>query len=260
MADTVQHIPASLHRFSTRKNTCLSGHLPDYPLPKGVSAPFAGFIGDWLVVAGGCNFPDIPASEGGKKVYYSQGYALDTHAASPQWFPLPDLPYPVAYGASVETPQGLVCIGGMNADSCLTQVYRLTWNEAEGFSVQHLPALPETIDNASATRAGNNIYVTGGNQQYGQNNLYTLNPETDSVWTKLTPYPGPYRVQPVLAAGKNHLFLAGGFQSFPESKTCILPPTCWNMTSIPDNGNKVLNFLLKKTDNPDAWLEVQVSA
>ena len=26
------------------KNTCLSGHLPDYPLPKGVSAPFAGFI------------------------------------------------------------------------------------------------------------------------------------------------------------------------------------------------------------------------
>jgi N-acetylneuraminic acid mutarotase len=58
----------------------------------------------------------------------------------------------------------------MNADSCLTQVYRLTWNEAEGFSVQQLPALPETIDNASATRAGNNIYVTGGNQQYGQNN------------------------------------------------------------------------------------------
>ena len=52
------------------KDTCLSGHLPGYPLPKGVSAPFAGFIGDWLVVAGGCNFPDIPASEGGKKVYY----------------------------------------------------------------------------------------------------------------------------------------------------------------------------------------------
>ena len=115
-----------------------------------------------------------------------------THAASPQWLPLPDLPYPRCLCASVETPQGLVCIGGMNADSCLTQVYRLTWNEAEGFSVQQLPALPETIDNASATRAGNNIYVTGGNQQYGQNNLYTLNPETDSVWTKLTPYPGPY--------------------------------------------------------------------
>ena len=28
------------------KNTCLSDHLPDYPLPKGVSAPFAGFIED----------------------------------------------------------------------------------------------------------------------------------------------------------------------------------------------------------------------
>ena len=79
------------------KNTCLSDHLPDYPLPKGVSAPFAGFIGDWLVVAGGCNFPDIPALEGGKKVYYSQGYALDTHAASPQWLPLFHTPLPMAH-------------------------------------------------------------------------------------------------------------------------------------------------------------------
>lgn len=33
-----------------------SGCLPDYPLPEGVSAPFAGFVGDWLLVAGGCNF------------------------------------------------------------------------------------------------------------------------------------------------------------------------------------------------------------
>ena len=36
--------------------------VPDYPQPKGVSAPFAGFVGDWLLVGGGCNFPGIPAA------------------------------------------------------------------------------------------------------------------------------------------------------------------------------------------------------
>lgn len=43
--------------------------LPDYPITKGVSAPFAGFIKNWLIVGGGCNFPTIPAAEGGKKAY-----------------------------------------------------------------------------------------------------------------------------------------------------------------------------------------------
>lgn len=199
-----------------------SGCLPDYPLPEGVSAPFAGFVGDWLLVAGGCNFPDTPAAQGGTKVYYSQGYALDINAPSPQWIPLPDLPFPVAYGASVETPKGLVCIGGMNADSCLTQVWRITQDNKQEFRIESLPSLPEAIDNASATRIGNRIYVTGGNQLQDKNSLYTLNPETDSVWTRLAAYPGPRRVQPILTAENNTLFLAGGFQAFPESKTCIL--------------------------------------
>ncbi|MBR7043342.1 MAG: cyclically-permuted mutarotase family protein, partial [Prevotella sp.] len=32
---------------------------------QGVAAPFAGVLGSDLVVAGGCNFPEIPAAEGG---------------------------------------------------------------------------------------------------------------------------------------------------------------------------------------------------
>ena len=51
-------------------------HIPDYPTRQGVSAPFAGFVDSVLIVAGGCNFPDKPAAEGGKKVYYSQIYSL----------------------------------------------------------------------------------------------------------------------------------------------------------------------------------------
>lgn len=63
----------------------VSTQLPDYPITKGISAPFAGFIKNWLIVGGGCNFPTTPAAKGGKKAYYNQCYALDIHATSPRW-------------------------------------------------------------------------------------------------------------------------------------------------------------------------------
>ena len=44
--------------------------LPDYPVPGGVSAPFAGMVGNYMVVGGGCNFPDVPAADGGVKRFY----------------------------------------------------------------------------------------------------------------------------------------------------------------------------------------------
>lgn len=48
----------------------------------GVSACYAGFIGDYLIVAGGCNFP-----EPGKKKYYSGIYAakIAENADSLNW-------------------------------------------------------------------------------------------------------------------------------------------------------------------------------
>ena len=40
-------------------------------LSKGVSAAYAAVLGDQLIVAGGCNFPDKLGFEGGKKVFYN---------------------------------------------------------------------------------------------------------------------------------------------------------------------------------------------
>lgn len=36
---------------------------------KGVSALYAGVIDGNLLIAGGCNFPDTPAADGGKKSF-----------------------------------------------------------------------------------------------------------------------------------------------------------------------------------------------
>lgn len=197
--------------------------LPDYPITQGVSAPFAGFVNDWLIVGGGCNFPTVPAAEGGEKVYYNQCYALDIHAASPHWIKLPALPVPVAYGCSVETSQGLICIGGMNADSCLTSVFRIQKDVSSGdFLIHTLPSLPEAIDNASATMLDECIYITGGNQQLRENTLYKLDLKTCDKWQKLSSFPGPQRVQPILVNDGNKLYLVGGFQAPSDSSASIL--------------------------------------
>ena len=55
---------------------------PATPMNEPVSGHYAGWINGRLSTYGGCNFPDVPCADGGKKVYY-----------------------PKAYGASVQVPE-----------------------------------------------------------------------------------------------------------------------------------------------------------
>ena len=59
-------------------NSARFGALPQLRVSgeQGVSAPFAGVSNGVVLVAGGCNFPGVPASEGGRKVFYSDVYLL----------------------------------------------------------------------------------------------------------------------------------------------------------------------------------------
>jgi len=47
----------------------------------GVSAMFAGVSSDRLVIAGGANFPDKPAADGGRKAYYNDIFVLEDSVA-----------------------------------------------------------------------------------------------------------------------------------------------------------------------------------
>lgn len=192
--------------------------FPDFPLPQGVSAPFAGFVGDSLIVAGGCNFPDIPAAEGGKKKFYDTVYAVDVKAEKRQWQYLSSLPFPVAYGVSVSTERGLVCIGGQNEEGVLDRVFLL---KADG-QIVSLPSLPVPIDNGGAAVYGTTVYVTGGNQPNGGKALYSLDLSFPVVWKRLADYPGYRRIQPVVLAVSGGVFLIGGYDFIAETNDCIL--------------------------------------
>lgn len=202
--------------------------LPDLPgisdtLSLGVSAPFAGISNGTLLVAGGCNFPDKPAAEGGAKKYYSDIFALDLSNPSAEWKKAGNLPHPVAYGASATTPKGVICIGGNNDQRSLADVYLLSWNEAkQSADITKLPPIPSPMDNFSAACIDSTVYIAGGNNN-GQPchtcmsmKMAEKSDTTANRWEILPDFPGPARLQPVLSAQRSadgiRIYLAGGFQ------------------------------------------------
>ena len=71
-------------------------------IEKGVSAPFAGVIRNQLIVAGGCNFPDKPVAEGGKKRFYKGIYRAElSESTSLKWIKIGEMPEEAAYGVPV---------------------------------------------------------------------------------------------------------------------------------------------------------------
>ncbi len=186
--------------------------LPPLPDTLGVAGPFAGLSGEALLVGGGANFPGKMPWEGGKKVWRDQVYALA--GKSSHWTLAGKLPRPLAYGVSVTTPLGVVCIGGSDADRHYSDVFLLNFRDGKG-SVQSLPSLPSPLANAAGALVGSTIYIAGGSEQPGEqsanNQCFALDLDGKNPgWQAVPPCPGKARILPVAAAGKNHFYLFGG--------------------------------------------------
>lgn len=149
--------------------------FPKYPISHGVSAPFAGIINDWMIVAGGCNFPDVPAAKGGRKVYYSEIYAINMKEYSKCWKLLGRLPQNMAYGATVVIEDEIYFIGGENENGKLNSVYKVSLDcKTCKVDIETLPSIPECITNLSGTAIGNDIYITGGITETDKNSMYRI--------------------------------------------------------------------------------------
>ena len=199
---------------------------------QGVSGAFAGYIPkgfsvphDRVLVAGGCNFPDVPAAEGGQKVFYTDIYAIALDGKE-TWWRAGSLPCALAYGASVTTPEGLVCLGG-TADGQKSEDFAvlLTLGTSGEAISQDLPSLPSTLDNFAAAYGDGFIYVAGGlHNGIPNRKAFRLKwplpaswfeSQTGAAWEELPDVPGPARVQPAAAVQKGALasnfYLLGGF-------------------------------------------------
>lgn len=195
--------------------------LPQLPDTIGFGGPFAGTHNGALIVAGGANFPDAPPWEDGQKVWHSGIYVLETPGGT--WLKAGDLPHAVAYGVSISTADGVVMIGGSDADRTYPDVLMLSWDPtAKKIATWDLPPLPEPAAFLVGGKIGSRIYAgTGKRAKDGAtptNTFWTLDlsaPAGMRKWSAIPDLPGPARTKAAAAvqsAGDRpkYLYVFGG--------------------------------------------------
>lgn len=175
-------------------------------IEKGVSACFAGIVDGYLIMAGGCNFPDVPAADGGKKKFYQGIYAakISTTADTLDWQLIGKLPEPFAYGVSVSLPNGLLCMGGCNAEGSSDQVFKITIEQGKAV-VESYPALPWKLDNFAGSLGCSTVMVYDG-LHIAQLQLEDL----QKGWQILSPMTSEVLGQPVCGYTDGAFYAWGG--------------------------------------------------
>jgi len=156
-------------------------------------------------MAGGCNFPEIPAAEGGKKHYYRGIYVAELNEGTElHWKQVGWLPAPAAYGVSVTTDDGIICIGGNNEKESLRSVFKIRLRGGKAI-IEPLPSLPVPMDNFTGSLWGNRIDI------YADTTWYSL--ELNALqqgWKQQRTF-NVRRVQPVSGHYQGEFCVWGGF-------------------------------------------------
>lgn len=197
--------------------------LPPIPDHEGFASPFAGTSGGALIVAGGANFPDKRPWEGGTKIWYDRIFVLD--ALGGEWNSDFRLPQPVAYGVSVTTPSGIVCIGGGDAKHHFRDVFRLSW-DGKAIHTTPLASLPEPCAFMCGAIVNGTIFVTGGIEKPDAtqclNTFWSLDSaDLKARWKELDPPPNaPARMLSVAGASGDSFYRFSGARLFagPDGK------------------------------------------
>ena len=203
---------------------------PGFGKAEGLAGVFAGAQGDVFMIAGGTNYAGQLFSEGARRAWWADIYVLQRRYTADQktiyeWLPAgAELPRNLAYGASANTPDGVLCIGGAEVNQVSDACFLMKWNtEAKKVEFEDYPKLPKPLACASAVRIGSTVYVMGGTSQMpagGATNTFLAldlskkGDEKNFVWKALPAWDGPGRLFPIAAAslenGVESIYLCGG--------------------------------------------------
>jgi N-acetylneuraminate epimerase len=196
-------------------NWTIAGELPSntsFERSLGYAGPLAGKDNNFLLVAGGANFPVAVPWLGGQKKYYREGFVFARLNDSFVYCKSFNLPYAVGYSASCTTPIGIVAAGGENEYGVINKVIFFHYSTLEKkIVVKYLPDLPLAVSNAAIAYHQGALYLAGGEaSNFTSNRFFKLDLENLSFgWKELNPI--PYNVSHTLLIehGKG-LFLIGG--------------------------------------------------
>lgn len=235
--------------------------LPDLSGEKqpGVAGVFAGISNGVMLIAGGSNFPGAKPWNGGKKVNRDDIYLLKKIPGNKFACSVvkQHLSSRVAYGASVTTSLGVVCIGGETDEaSCCDHVFIMQWDEARSeVKFSSLPSLPIRIVNACASCIGNTVYVFGGESDgHPVNQCFKLDWNSKvAVWENLPEMPLALSHSAAVTQSNGHnscIYIIGGRSAtasgISDLHSCMLcydPATRhWSTVSTIGDGSITTNL------------------
>jgi solute:Na+ symporter, SSS family len=205
--------------------------LPGYPQQPGLAGVFSGIIDGNLIIAGGANFPDDMPWNGGEKKWWNDIYIMSTADREDNWQVFPEaFPRKLAYGVSINLPEGILCIGGNNSKQTYDNVFLIKYIEG-GFVFEKWPALPVPLSNMTGALVDNKIYIAGGIESVSDpiatDHFFVLDlADTLNGWKRLESWPGPPRAFSVSAVQSdgfdNCFYLFSGRNFGPDRPLQVL--------------------------------------
>ncbi len=201
--------------------------LPPLPQGSGRVGTFAGMSRGTLIVAGGVSLPAGSPGDSANQVWHDRIFLLDLETpgladgdkpARAVWRESKQrLPRPLAYGLSLTTAEGLLCIGGGDQQRYYRDVFLLRMRDGEVERID-LPPTPRAVAFACGAVVGNTVYVAGGREApeapralktFWVNDLAELGKQ-QRPWREWEPWPGHPRMSAVAAAQAGSFFLFSG--------------------------------------------------
>ncbi|MEJ6580030.1 MAG: sodium/solute symporter [Akkermansiaceae bacterium] len=198
--------------------------LPDLPDREGFAGVYSGVVkeGDeeFLVVAGGANFPEGRPWEDGKKVYYDDIYVLPLKDGGEWRKAEVKLPVKAGYGMSVNFRKGVILfMGGKNANGERDDLIQVSMKSGK-LVLERAFTLPNKMAEGAAVMVGQRMVLIAGME--GEKTLkkaYILSAERHGwEWTQL-PWPegARGRIYPVTGERDGKFYLFGG-RDFADSE------------------------------------------
>lgn len=189
----------------------------------GVAGAFVATLGDFLVVAGGTNFPKgHPFFDKAQKHYYPDVFIYHIEENGLRLVEHHLLPEGIAYGATVVANSAMYLVGGETTNTALNSVLKITLGTDGTMHCSTVAILPFTWAYGGAAIAEEQLYLFGGRvDDQGSNSVFRL-PLHQALATKpevVSQIPGAIQRQdfPHIQIGKQFYLFGGvdpsGFES-----------------------------------------------
>lgn len=178
-----------------------------------------------LLMAGGCNFPERPAVEGGAKRYYQDIYTTRYQRGKTisEWKLVGKLPKPFAYAAYQTYDNRFIIAGGKSTSEDLSSVYALRLCNNGQIAIDSLPSLPEPRSGMASALVGSRLYLIGGAVSGKlSNTVISLDLDNPSQgWESEEDYPGSPKLKVTAGVIDGRIYLFSSFTNTESNNKVI---------------------------------------